>query len=111
MKAISQILAAVLALLPAAIAYDHGEAIGVNVVNNRLFDRYGVLDSAGYAGRAVVEDDADGDPLGSGSLSGFGPSVYWNVLGFNSVGMAENSGLYIDVLARPVKDSNPAKER
>jgi hypothetical protein len=102
---------ATLVLLPAALAFGHGEAIRVDVVNNQLVVSNGVLDSAGYVDRIFVEDDGDGDPLGTGNLTGFGESVYWNVPGFNIVGMAENSGLYIDVLARPVKDSDPAKER
>jgi hypothetical protein len=98
-------------LLLAARALGHGEAIRVDVVSNKLVVSGGVLDSAGFVDRIFVEDDGDGDPLGTGNLTGFGQSVYWNVPGFDIFGMAENSGLYIDVLARPVKDASPAKER
>ena len=38
--------------------------------------------------------DVDGDPLSSGNLTGFGPSIYWNIPGFDIFGLAENSGLY-----------------
>lgn len=111
MISLARFILLTLTLLPAALAFGHGEAIRVDVVSNQLVVSGGVLDSAGYVDRIFVEDDGDGDPLGTGDLQGFGESVYWNVPGFNIVGMAENSGLYIDVLARPVKDASPAKER
>lgn len=111
MKSLTQFLAILTTLVFSPYVFGHGEAIRVDVVNNQLVVSNGVLDSLGYVDRIFVEDDADGDPLGSGSLSGFGPSIYWNVPGFDIYGMAENSGLYIDVLARPVKDATPAKER
>lgn len=111
MKTFAPTFAILIALLLSPFAFGHGEAIRVDVVNNQLVVSNGVLDSVGFVDRIFVEDDSDGDPLGSGNLSGFGPSVYWNVPGFDIFGMAENSGLYIDVLARPVKDATPAKER
>ena len=69
-----------------------------------------MLDNVGYADRIFVEDDADGYPVAT-NISGFGVAYTWTVPGLNITGMATNSGLYLETIARPVKNSNPSKQR
>jgi hypothetical protein len=111
-KLLANTVAFLAATLPAAMSLAHGDAIRVEVTSNTLVVGNGVTNIPGFVGRIFVEDDVDGDPLITNQfLSGFGVSNIWDVPGFHIQGMAENSGLYLDVLARPVKDANPAKER
>jgi hypothetical protein len=98
--------------LPASQLLAHGNALRVEVVSNRLVVSNGVTSIPGYVNQVFVEDDSDGDPLALNQfVQGFGISNIWDVPGFLIQGMAESSGLYLDVLARPVKDASPAKER
>ena len=56
-----------------------------------------------------VEDDEDGDAFGHVTFPGFGPSVVWQIPGFDISGLDEHSGLFLDVMSRPVAVSNPVK--
>jgi hypothetical protein len=111
MKSNLSMIALFAACLPAAAALGHGHPIHVEVATGALVVSGGMPDSFGFADQIFVEQDADGDPVGNQTFSGFGPATYWNVPGFDIFGMAENSGLYLDVLVRPVANSNPAIQR
>jgi hypothetical protein len=89
----------------------HGTPIHVEVVNNSLSVSGGRADAAGFASMVFVEDDEDGDPFGEVTLPGFGPAIIWQIPGYEIFGMSENSGLFLDVLSRPVANSNPAEQR
>jgi hypothetical protein len=96
--------------LSAALARAQGDVMSVGVANGKLVVGNGVVDNLGFADRMFVEVDADGFPLES-SVSGFGPAYLWTVPGLHISDMATNSGLFIEALARPVKDASPAKDR
>lgn len=94
----------------AASVYAQGGVIGVGVGNNRLTVNGGTLGVAGFANRVFVETGAAGFPTAT-NVSGFGPSYLWTAPGVRLDGLADNSGLYIEALARPVKGANPVKDR
>ncbi len=104
-------VATLAASVTAALAFGHGHPIQVGVENDRLTVSGGVADSAGYASQMYVEQDSAGDPQDFANFSEFGPAVYWIVPGFEIYGLEENCGLYLDALARPVKDSDPVEQR
>lgn len=89
----------------------HGTPIRVDVVDNRLSVSGGLVDEEGYAPMIFVEDDEDGDPFGQVTLPGFGSSTIWQLPGYEIFGMAENSGLSLQVMARPVATSDPVSYR
>jgi hypothetical protein len=89
----------------------HGTPIHVDVVNNALTVSGGLTDSAGFAPMIFVESTEDGDPFGQVILSGFGFSTIWQIPGYEIFGMAEHSGLFLDVMSRPVAVSNPIEHR
>jgi len=89
----------------------HGTPIQINVVNNALAVSGGVSDSAGFAPMIFVESNEEGDPFGEVDLPGFGPSIVWQVPGYEIANMAEHSGLFIDVLSRPFAYSSPVEQR
>jgi hypothetical protein len=93
------------------LALGHGHPIQVGIEDERLTVGGGVLDSVGYTSQMFVEQDSAGDPQDFADFSGFGPAVYWIVPGFEIRGLEENSGLYLEALARPVKDAIPAEQR
>jgi hypothetical protein len=93
------------------VLYGHGTPIHVDVVNDQLAVSGGLVDAAGFAPMIFVEDDEDGDPFGSVTLPNFGPAIVWQIPGYEIYGMAENSGLFLEVLARPVRDSDPIEQR
>ena len=64
MKTIAQNPGFLVACSTVALAYGHGEAINVNVVDGQLDVTGGVLDEVGFAERMFLEDDEDGDPSG-----------------------------------------------
>ena len=111
MKAITSTLAGIAVALLAAAAYGHGTPIGVGVANSKLVVINGLPDSAGFADQFFVQPGSDGDPDAQGTLPNFGFSAYWTIPGFTITGMTENSGLYLELLARPVKGTNPTQQR
>jgi hypothetical protein len=84
-----------------SLAAGHGTPIHVEVVGNALSVSGGLVDNGGYAPMIFVEDDEDGDPFGEATLPGFGPSIIWQVPGYEIFGMDEHSGLFLDVPTRP----------
>jgi hypothetical protein len=94
-------IAVIVAVLLPADAAAHGTPIQVNVVNNVLTVSGGLADSAGFAPMIFVQSNEEGDPFGEVDLPGFGPSIIWQVPGYQVFDMAEHSGLFIDVLSRP----------
>jgi hypothetical protein len=100
-----------IAALPVLRVGAHGTSIGVSVVDNRLTIGNGIPDSGGYARMMFAEGDDDGDPFGSLTLSGFGPATIWQIPGFDISGLDEHSGLFLDVISRPVSTSNPTEYR
>jgi hypothetical protein len=89
----------------------HGTNIVVTQQNNRLVVSGGLADSSGYAPMIFVEDDIDGEFETEQTFSGFGYSTVWQIPGFNLSGLAEGSGLYLDVLSRPFAHATPATYR
>jgi hypothetical protein len=103
---------AIAAVMGVALRADaHGTPIQVSVVNNTLAVSGGLADSAGYAPMIFVETTEEGDPFGEVNLSGFGQSIIWQIPGYVINGMAEHSGLFLDVMSRPVQFSNPVDYR
>jgi hypothetical protein len=94
-----------------ARAVAHGTPIQVSVANNALVVSGGLADSKGFAPMIFVEDDEEGDPFGEVVLPGFGPSIIWQVPGYEISGMDEHSGLFLDVLTRPFAHANPIENR
>jgi len=112
MKCFVQIVVALAAVAPAAFAFGHGHPIIVTEVNNRLAVSGGVAGmNDGYVAQIYVETDSSGDPQDFADFSGFGPAIYWTVPGFELTGLLENSGLYLQTVARPVRISNPVESR
>ena len=96
--------------LSAVRVHAQGGVINVGVSSGKLVVSNGVTDNVGFADQMFVETDSDGFPLET-SVSGFGPAYLWSVPGLHISDMAINSGLFIEALARPVKNANPAKDR
>jgi len=94
----------------AALAHAQGGVINIGVSSGKLVVSNGIADSAGFADQMFVETDSDGWATAL-NLSGFGPSYVWQIPGIRISDMAVNSGLYIEALARPVKDASPAQDR
>jgi hypothetical protein len=57
------------------------------------------------------EDDEDGDPFGELTLPIHGPSVVYQIPGFDIFGMNDASSLSLEVLLRPVANSSPLEQR
>jgi hypothetical protein len=98
-------------LASANLACGHGHPIRVEVANNRLIVSQGTPDTTGFADQIYVEQDSAGDPEDFDNFVGFGDAIYWTVPGLNIFGLAENSGLYLETLTRPVMDSSPVEQR
>src|SRR3954466_6470687 len=107
MRLLVRMGAVVAIVAPASRASAHGTPIRVEVVANSLSVTGGVADSAGFAPMIFVGGTEEGDPFGEVDLPGFGQSIIWQVPGYEVFGMAEHSGLFIDVLSRPFAFSNP----
>src|SRR3954465_15951788 len=89
----------------------HGTPIRVDVVDNALSVSGGLTDSAGFAPMVFVETTEEGDPFGQVTLPGFPLSTIWQVPGYEIFGVNEHSGLFSDVMSRPVATSNPLDYR
>ena len=83
------------ALMTVAVASSraaaHGTPIHVDVVDNVLSVGGGLVDSTGFAPMIFVESTEEGDPFGQVDLTGFGPSIIWQVPGYEIFGMDEHS--------------------
>src|SRR3954463_11587660 len=92
----------------ALLAFGHGHSINVTAVNNQLVVTGGNAGAAdGFANQVFVETDSAGDPQDFANFTNFGPAIYWIVPGLGISGLAENSGLYLQTIARPVRNTNP----
>jgi hypothetical protein len=109
-KHLAKVLALLLLLSSVGTAWGVGGVIRVGAAGGKLTVAGGVADNAGFADRVFVETGTDGFPSET-SVSGFGPSFLWTVPGVRLDGLANNSGLYLEALLRPVKNASPAKER
>lgn len=95
-----------------AVAFGHGHTINVTAVNNQLVVTGGNVGAAdGFANQVFVETDSSGDPQDFATFTNFGPAIYWIVPGFGISGLAENSGLYLQTIARPVRGITPVDGR
>jgi hypothetical protein len=100
------------AVAPAVRALGHGHPIVVTQADNRLVVSGGVAGAAnGFVNQIYVETDSAGDPQDYFEPADFGPAVYWIVPGFELSGLAENSGLYLQTLSRPVQNTNLVEKR
>jgi hypothetical protein len=95
----------------ASIACGHGIPIIVNVDGGTLTVSNGVADPLGYAPMIFVDDSVDAmmDHLYVPALGDDFARI--DLPGLNIQNMAPGSGLYLEVLPRPVKNSNPATKR
>lgn len=112
MHLLKQLLVAFAALAWSTMAFGHGHPIIVTAENNRLMVSGGTAGADnGFVDQIFVETDSSGDPQDVATFSGFGDAVYWSVPGFNLLGLAENSGLYLQAVARPVVNTAPVEAR
>jgi hypothetical protein len=93
------------------IVRGHGTPIVVNVVEGRLDVSGGTADTAGFAPMIFVESTSAGDPSEDFPSEPFGPVLFWNLPGFHLNGLELSSGLYLEVLPRPVLGSEPVVEQ
>lgn len=98
-------------VLRADSAHAHGTPIHVEVAAGRLVATTGLTDPNGFAPTLAYENDDDGDPFAITSLPGFGQAAIWQIPGYDIFGLAENSGLSIEPIARPVAGADPAEDR
>src|SRR5450755_1208635 len=110
MKTIFGVLCFVTAAAASQLALGHGLPIVVDVADGNLTVSGGILDTDGFAPMVFADGDEDLQ-LSHENLLGFGPVAWTDVPAFNIFGMAPGSGLFLQVLARPVKDSNPLEKR
>lgn len=96
----------------------HGTPIHVEVSNEhaqdsdeRLLVSMGLTDPLGFAPLIFREGDDDGEPFATTNLPGFGMATIWQLPGFDINGLHENSGLFIEPIARPVAGSDPTESR
>ena len=94
-----------------ALADAHGTPILVGQSGGALSASGPISDSEGFASQMFFEDDEDGDPLPPATLPNVGPVIIWHIPGYNITGLNNQASLSIEVLARPVKDSNPLEQR
>src|SRR4051794_4036336 len=95
-----------------AVVFGHGHTINVTAVNTQLVVTGGNIGATdGFANQIFVETDSSGDPQDFATFANFGPAIYWIVPGFGISGLAENSGLYLQTIARPVRDTTPVAAR
>jgi len=97
--------------LPARWGGAHGTPLLVGSAGQALVVSGGLPDEAGFASQVFVEDDEDGDPFASLVLPNLGPVIIWQIPGLDISGLNEQSSLSIEVLARPVKCSDPVEEQ
>jgi hypothetical protein len=95
----------------ARFAAGHGTPIGVGQSAGTLAVSGGLSDAIGFAPQLFFEDDEDGDPLPPATLPNVGSVLIWQIPGYNISGLDNQSSLSIEVLARPVKDSEPPEDR
>ncbi|MGD9635694.1 MAG: hypothetical protein AB7G28_14725 [Pirellulales bacterium] len=108
---LTTLAAAIILFGPASLVWSHGHPIHLEQQSNQLVVSQGVADSTGFAGQIFVESDSGGDPEDIGSFSSFGMAAYWTIPGFDIYGLNENSGLYLEVLSRPVANAAAAEQR
>lgn len=101
----------VAATLYAEFAHAHGTPIHLEAIDNQLVVSTGALDPIGFAPTIFYEDDDDGEPFATTSLPGFGMATIWQLPGYDIYGLEENSGLFLEPIARPVLGADPAEDR
>jgi hypothetical protein len=91
----------------------HGMPIllGLDPGGSKLMVSGGLADTQGFAPMIFVEDDEDGEPFGELTLGDLGNLIIWQIPGYDITGLAENSGLYLDVISRPFAHAMPAENR
>ena len=96
----------------------HGTPIQVGISDEhaedseeRLIVSTGLGDPLGYAPLIIHENDDDGESFATTNLMGFGEATIWQLPGFDISGLQENSGLFIEPIARPVAGSDPLESR
>ncbi len=112
MRIVKLLLCVSISLSSVKTTLGHGHPITVTTAENRLVVSGGVAgEDDGYVDNVFVETDSAGDPQDFAEFANFGPGIYWIVPGFEISGLAENSGLYLQTVARPARDTNPVESR
>jgi hypothetical protein len=111
MKFILRLVGITLAFASGTTAFGHGIPIIVNVDAGTLTVSNGVADPVGYAPMIFVDDSVDAlmDHLYVPTF--MDDFALTDLPGLNIQNMAPNSGLNVEVLPRPVKNSSPATKR
>jgi hypothetical protein len=95
----------------AGLAHGHGTPIHVELSENRLVATTGLSDSAGFAPTLIYEDDDDSEPFATTGLPGFGEATIWQLPGYDIFGLEENSGFFLEPIARPDFGADPTVDR
>jgi hypothetical protein len=95
----------------AGLAHGHGTPIQVELSANRLVATTGRSDSFGFAPTLIYESNEDGEPFTTGNLPNFGEAAIWQLPGYDIYGLAENSGLFLEPIARPDFGAAPVEDR
>jgi hypothetical protein len=111
MQPILLLIAVVVPFVATSIAFGHGTPIHVEIVEEKLVVSQGVPDPNGFAPVMFFENDEDGDPFGELPVPPFGPSVIYQIPGFEISGMDDTSNLALEVLYRPHAGSVPFVHR
>jgi hypothetical protein len=111
MKLFAYISAVLGAIAFAGGALGHGTQIIVDVVAGGLKTSNGMSDPDGYASMIWVESDDAGDPFGDFTIAPFGPITFWEIPGFELHGLEGNSGLYLELVPRPMQGLEPVEQR
>jgi hypothetical protein len=108
-----RIVVLIAATCECTVSLGHGHPILVTAdSSNRLVVSGAVMGAEdGYADQIFVETDSSGDPQDFGDFANFGSAVYWIVPGFEITGLSENTGLYLEPIARPASATKPVDSR
>jgi len=95
----------------ASLAHGHGTPIHLEAMAGKLVVSTGLVDPSGFAPTIIYENDDDGEPFATTNLPGFGMATIWQLPGYDIFGLEENSGLYIEPIARPDFGADPTEDR
>src|SRR3954451_11476352 len=107
MNRLSLMISSIVIVVCGQLAHGHGTPITVTTASSTLVVSSPITGGDGFAPVMFAQSDSDGDAFNPPPLPQVGNVLVWQVPGFNISGLNEQSSLSIQVLARPVKDSNP----
>jgi hypothetical protein len=114
------LMLAVLAVLAVRTKFVHAHGTPIHLEKSdehveesdeRLIVSLGLSDPLGYAPMIIHENDDDGEPFATTNLKGFGQATIWQLPGYEIFGLEENSGLFLEPIARPAAGTDPLHSR